>query len=85
MEHTIAYCGVDCSVCADYLNKTCPSCRLTEWKGDDICIPVKCCREKGIELCAFCSDFPCADMAEFYDESDSHREAFRRMQELRST
>ena len=80
---TIAYCGVDCSVCPDYLNGTCVSCRQTVWKEDDICMPVRCCREKGIEFCAFCSDFPCGDMAEFYEESDGHREAYRRMRAMR--
>ena len=38
MEHTIAYCGVDCAACAD--------------------------------------------MREFYAESDSHREAFERMRAI---
>ena len=82
MNDNIAYCGVDCSVCPDYLNKSCPSCRLTEWTEEDICMPVRCCREKGIEFCGACDSFPCKDMAEFYEESDSHREAFARMKSM---
>ena len=82
MNDNIAYCGVDCSVCPDYLDKSCPSCRLTEWTEEDLCMPVKCCREKGIEACAFCDSFPCKDMAEFYEESDSHREAYEKMRLL---
>ena len=78
-----AYCGVDCSVCPDFINKTCPSCRLTEWKEDDICMPVKCCREKDIDFCAFCAGFPCADMSEFYNESDGHRRAYELMRIMR--
>lgn len=83
MKQEIAYCGVDCSACPDYVNKKCPSCRLTQWKDDDICLPVKCCRDKGIACCAFCGGFPCKDMADFYGESDSHREAYRRMLAVR--
>ena len=84
METTIAFCGVDCAACADYLNNTCPSCRLTRWKEDDICMPVRCCRKKGIDACAFCEGFPCESMAEFYEESDSHKAALRRMQTARA-
>ena len=83
MEQTIAYCGVDCAACADYKTGVCPSCRQTDW-GDDPCMPVACCRKKGIDCCALCSGFPCADMAEFYEESDSHREAYRRMLAIRA-
>ena len=75
----LAYCGVDCSVCQDYIGGKCPGCRESDWSGGDACLPVGCCREKGIECCGECSDFPCADIAKFYEESDSHREAGRRM------
>ncbi|MCR4722264.1 MAG: DUF3795 domain-containing protein [Eubacteriales bacterium] len=78
-ESLIAYCGVDCSECVDFKVNKCPSCRLTAWKEDDICMPVKCCREKGIEFCSECHKFPCEIMKEFYEESDSHREALSRM------
>ena len=83
MKNSIAYCGVDCSECADFIHQKCPSCRLTEWNDDDMCMPVRCCREKGIELCAFCSVFPCKNMAGFYEESESHREARSRMESLK--
>ncbi len=83
MENNIGHCGVCCSSCTDYINKICPSCRLTEWKDDDICMPVKCCREKEIESCAFCTDFPCDDMNGFYEESSSHKEAYERMGKTR--
>ena len=83
MDTKIAYCGVDCSVCPDYLNNVCPSCRLTQWEDGDECMPVKCCREKGIDVCAFCAEFPCGSMAEFYMESESHKAAYRRMLAMR--
>ena len=75
----IAYCGVDCGACPDYEKGICPSCRLTAWKEGDTCMPVRCCREKGIDFCGLCREFPCGDMAEFYEESDGHRKAFERM------
>ena len=75
----LGYCGVDCSACSDYAQGKCPSCRDSQWVGDDICPPVRCCREKGIAVCGQCEGFPCRMMAEFYEESDSHRQAGRRM------
>ncbi|MBQ6019992.1 MAG: hypothetical protein IJL26_07410 [Clostridia bacterium] len=81
MNDLIAYCGA----CKDYTNKKCPSCRATAWTEDDICMPVKCCREKGIEFCACCVYFLCPETAGFYEESDGHREACRRMSAMRET
>ena len=78
----IACCGVNCAACADFLNKTCPGCRQTEW-GEDPCMPVKCCREQGIEHCGACPTFLCADMKAFFGESDGHREAYARLCALR--
>ena len=82
MDDNIACCGVDCSVCADYKDGKCPSCRLSEWKDGDVCMPVKCCRDRGIEYCAQCDDFPCEEMEGFYEESISHREAFLRFLDM---
>ena len=79
MNTQIAYCGVNCFACSDYTNKICPSCKHTQWTEEDICMPVKCCKEKGIDFCAFCNNFPCDDMADFYEESKSHKEAYHRM------
>ena len=66
MNTQIAYCGVNCFACSDYINKICPSCKHTQWTEEDICMPVKCCKEKGIDFCAFCNNFPCDDMADFF-------------------
>ena len=75
----IAYCGVDCSACPDFTGAKCPGCRQTVWEAGDECMPVACCREKGIDFCGRCPDFPCPDMVAFYRESESHAEAFERM------
>ena len=82
-DRLIAYCGVDCSSCPDYRNGKCPSCRRSTWAEGDACMPVSCCNERSITTCGFCDLFPCDSMAEFYDESDSHREAYHRMRALK--
>ena len=79
----IAFCGVDCAVCPDYTGGGCPGCRETEWPEGDACLPVACCREKGISFCGECAAFPCGEMKEFYIESESHEQAFARMASLR--
>lgn len=75
-----AYCGVDCSACRDFQINVCKGCRKTN--DDDPCMPVACCREKGVSLCGECKDFPCGDMKEFYRESESHEQAFVLMQKI---
>ena len=82
-RHLIAYCGVNCAVCPDYLNKVCPCCRDSVWKEGDECPPVACCKKQGIGFCAYCPTFPCDSMREFYGESDGHRDAYRRMCAMR--
>lgn len=76
---SIAYCGVDCSVCPDLTGGKCPGCRRTEWDGGEECMPSACCKKRGISCCGECGDFPCPEMKGFYAESDSHRLAFARM------
>lgn len=80
---SIAFCGVDCSACPDFRNNVCPSCKQSVWEDGDPCMPVKCCQDKQISFCAYCREFPCADMAEFYEESDGHRDAYQRMKAMR--
>ena len=84
MKTEIAFCGVDCSDCGDYLDGKCPSCRMTKWEEGAVCMPVQCCGEKGIACCAFCPGFPCGDMKEFYEESESHRLAYQLMLDMRA-
>lgn len=78
----IAFCGVDCAACTDYAENKCPSCRKTVWKDGDECMPVACCKKRGVSYCGECPVFPCPDMKDFYEESDGHREAFVRMKSL---
>ena len=83
IDHLVAYCGVNCAGCPDYAGGKCSGCRDTVW-DDDPCPPVRCCREKGIEVCGACDPFPCDMMAEFYEESEGHKEAYRRMRAMRT-
>lgn len=78
----IGFCGVDCSVCPDYLSGKCPDCRHSEWPDGDPCMPIGCCQRRGIEICGQCRGFPCPDMAAFYEENESHRAAHARMKAL---
>ena len=84
MEHgdLIAYCGVDCAVCTDFTAGKCPGCRKSFWPEGDACMPIACCQKQGISLCGECGRFPCPDMAEFYRESESHRQAGLRMRQV---
>lgn len=81
MNHTerIAFCGVDCAACPDFLAEKCPDCRHTSWAAGEVCMPAACCREKGLYCCGNCASFSCAEMRDFYEKSDSHREAGARM------
>ena len=79
----MGYCGVDCAACPDLKREKCPGCRQTVWPENDPCPPVGCCRRQGIDCCGACPQFPCAMMAAFYEESESHRAARVRMETRR--
>ena len=82
-SNLIAYCGVDCAACADYTGGKCPGCRQTDWQEGDICLPVECCPKQEIAYCGECPSFPCKDMEAFYQESESHAQAYKRIQAMR--
>ncbi|MFZ2539505.1 MAG: DUF3795 domain-containing protein [Oscillospiraceae bacterium] len=56
-EKGIAYCGLACCVCAE--NETCAGCRNDGCKDKDWCKNYRCCKEKKINGCWECSNFPC--------------------------
>ncbi len=53
----VAYCGLACCVCSE--NTTCVGCRNKGCKDKDWCKSFNCCKEKGLNGCWECSDFPC--------------------------
>jgi hypothetical protein len=58
-EKGVAYCGLACSVCGH--NETCVGCRNQGCESREWCKNYNCCREKAIEGCWVCDEFPCND------------------------
>lgn len=54
----IAYCGLACCVCSQ--NETCTGCQSGGCDVHGWCNNYNCCREKGINGCWECADFPCS-------------------------
>ncbi len=55
----LAYCGLACCVCSE--NSRCAGCRQEGCKDKEGCGPFRCCRERGIDGCWQCPEFPCGD------------------------
>ena len=58
MNKQIAYCGLACCVCSE--NESCVGCRNDGCKDKEWCKNYKCCREKDLNGCWECFDFPCS-------------------------
>jgi len=50
-----SFCGVECTLCADYINDKCPGCRLYREKYTN-CDIYKCLIEKGYKDCGDCPE-----------------------------
>lgn len=50
-----SFCGVECTLCADYINDKCPACRLYREKYTD-CEIYKCLNKKGHKDCGECPE-----------------------------
>ncbi|MBI0584694.1 MAG: DUF3795 domain-containing protein [Methanomassiliicoccus sp.] len=53
----MAYCGLACCVCGQ--NATCSGCRDEGCTGKEWCKNFRCCRERGLNGCWECAEFPC--------------------------
>lgn len=53
----IAYCGLVCALCSE--NDNCPGCRNEGCCEKQWCKCFNDCKEKGLNGCWECSDFPC--------------------------
>ncbi len=53
----IGVCGIACFKCNKFINNECKGCspKITE----DICPLPKCAKNKGMEFCFDCNEFPC--------------------------
>lgn len=56
-EKGVAYCGLACCVCSE--NATCAGCRNDGCMDKEWCKSFKCCKEKGLNGCWECTEFPC--------------------------
>lgn len=56
-EKGLAYCGLVCAVCSE--NENCPGCRKEGCKDKEWCKNFICARQKHINGCWECEDFPC--------------------------
>lgn len=52
-----AYCGLACCVCSH--REDCPGCQDGGCESHASCKNYNCCREKGLNGCWECADFPC--------------------------
>ena len=56
--NAIAYCGLACCVCSE--NKNCIGCQDGGCEIHGWCKNYNCCKEKGLNGCWECAEFPCA-------------------------
>lgn len=56
-ELGIAACGLACCLCSE--NQACPGCQAEGCLGHEECFNFNCAREKKVDGCWACSDFPC--------------------------
>jgi hypothetical protein len=61
-EKGLAYCGLACCVCGE--NEICAGCRNAGCKNKEWCKHFSCCKEKGLNGCWECNEFPCGGMHE---------------------
>jgi len=64
-ENTIGCCGIDCGLCPRFHTtaaSACPGCCGKNFKDKHpSCGFVTCCvTKRGLEICAFCDEFPCS-------------------------
>lgn len=72
MEYPYGYCGMPCALCSRYRTQgqsRCPGCSVNGYYTD-VCKVHHCCRDKALNHCASCTDFPCARLGKMGDFSD---------------
>ncbi|MFY9303320.1 MAG: DUF3795 domain-containing protein [Atribacterales bacterium] len=57
-EKGIAYCGLVCAICSK--NGNCTGCRNEGCEDKGWCKNFQCCKDKEIDGCWECSEFPCS-------------------------
>lgn len=59
-EKGLAYCGLACLICGE--NEMCAGCRNAGCKNKERCKHFNGCKEKGLNGCWECEEFPCSGM-----------------------
>lgn len=76
-EYPYGYCGMPCALCTRYRtdgSSRCPGCSFDGYYTEP-CKVHHCCRDKALEHCGNCGDFPCArlgKMGDFRDLNTGH-------------
>lgn len=67
-------CGGYCEDCNSFNNGECKGCLETEGKcihmwqeSKGVCKVYACCKEKAIDFCGLCGDFPCVWLKNWFD------------------
>ncbi len=65
-------CGLNCGLCTMHIGGLCPGCGGGD--GNQSCAIARCGKERGVEFCIHCGDYPCAkyDGIDDYDSFISH-------------
>ena len=77
MHYPYGYCGMPCALCSRYRTagkSRCPGCSDDGYYTEP-CKVHHCCREKGLDHCGNCGDFPCVrlgKMGDFRDLNTNH-------------
>lgn len=87
---TIGYCGIDCGLCPRYYTdgkSRCPGCGGKDFfEKHPSCSIITCCgKNKRLETCADCGDFPCGKMKN-WDSADSfvsHKNSLENLRYIR--
>jgi hypothetical protein len=58
MEITIARCGFACEICKHFINQGCRGCEK-ENRSESGCLIFKCAKEKDVQYCFQCDEYPC--------------------------
>ena len=66
------YCGMPCALCSRYRTEgssRCPGCSQDGYYTES-CKIHRCCREKGLDHCGLCGEYPCPRLQKMGDFSD---------------
>lgn len=72
MDYAYGYCGMPCALCTRYRTagkSRCPGCSHDGYYTEP-CKVHHCCREKQLDHCGLCGDFPCVRLGKMGDFSD---------------